>query len=243
MTAKAVEDSENQTRWKWLLAGLAVIALLVASRLFELEASLLRLLDWIHALGAWAPLLFVVAYILTTVVFIPGTILTLGAGAIFGVIEGTIYSSLGSTLGATAAFLIGRTAARDTIARKIQANQKFLAIDRAVAREGWKIVLLTRLSPIFPFTFLNYAFGITHISLGAYVVASWLGMVPGTVMYVYMGSLAKAGLGDHERTRGEWTLYGTGMIATIAVTVYVTYLARAALKERTGGDKIIADSR
>lgn len=220
-------------RWKWALAILTVAALVFALRRLDIQATLERLLAWIHQLGAWGPALFIILYTACTVLFVPGTVLSLGAGAIFGVGLGSIYVSLGSTAGATLAFLAGRTIARDVIARRIQSNERFLAIDRAVAAEGWKIVLLTRLSPIFPFTFLNYAFGLTRIPLGPYVFASWIGMLPGTVMYVYLGSLAKASLGEHERTSAEWTLYGVGLFATIAVTAYVTKLAGRALSEKT----------
>src|SRR5262249_33104555 len=129
--------------------------------------------------------------------------------------------------------------ARDAIARKIEKHEKFVTIDRAVADEGWKIVLLTRLSPVFPFTLLNYAFGLTRVKLSHYAVASWLGMIPGTVMYVYLGSLVNVG-GHRQRTTGEWILYGVGLLATVAVTVFVTRLARNALAKKIGdGNEIV----
>ena len=166
--------------------------------------------------------------------FVPGSVLTLGAGAVFGVALGSVYVSISATLGATAAFLVGRYLARDVIARKIERNDKFAAIDRAVAEEGWKIVLLTRLSPVFPFTLLNYAFGLTRVKLSHYVLASWIGMIPGTVMYVYLGSLVNVGAGHRRRTTGEWVLYGVGLLATVTVTVFVTRLARKVLANRIG---------
>jgi uncharacterized membrane protein YdjX (TVP38/TMEM64 family) len=167
------------------------------------------------------------------VLFVPGSVLTLGAGAVFGVAWGSVYVSLGATLGATAAFLVGRYLARDAIARKIEGNARFAAIDQAVAIEGWRIVGLTRLSPVFPFTLLNYAFGLTRVKLGHYVLASWIGMMPGTVMYVYLGSLARAASGIPLRTPGEWVLYGIGLLATVVVTLLVTRLARKALADKT----------
>jgi uncharacterized membrane protein YdjX (TVP38/TMEM64 family) len=173
--------------------------------------------------------IFVGIYIVATVLFIPGSVLTLGAGAVFGVALGSVCVSIAATLGATAAFLVGRYLARDAIARKIEKNEKFAAIDRAVADEGWKIVLLTRLSPVFPFTLLNYGFGITRVKLSHYVLASWIGMIPGTVMYVYLGSLVNLSAGHRQRTTGEWVLYGVGLLATIIVTVFVTRVARKAL--------------
>ncbi len=182
------------------------------------------------------PILFAGLYILACVLSLPGSILTLGAGAVFGVVTGFIAVSIGSTLGATCAFLIGRYLARDLVAGRIAGNEKFKAVDEAVGREGWKIVLLTRLSPVFPFNLLNYAFGLTKVSLKHYFFATWLGMIPGTVMYVYIGSLAGdlAGLGGagRARTTGEWILYGIGLLATLIVTVFVTRLARKTLSAR-----------
>jgi len=134
--------------------------------------------------------LFCFVYIAACVFFIPGALLTLGAGAIFGVIKGSILVSIASTLGAGLAFLVGRYFARDWVSKKIEGNEKFAAIDGAVANEGWKIVGLTRLSPVFPFNLLNYAFGLTSVAFKDYFLASWIGMMPGTVMYVYVGSPA-----------------------------------------------------
>lgn len=218
----------------WRKAGLAaaVIAAVAALFFFDGPARLREALAGIEGLGAWGPVLFVLIYIVATVLFVPGSALTLGAGALFGVGLGSALVSVGATLGATAAFLVGRYFARDWVAKKIEGNAKFKAIDRAVADEGWKIVGLTRLSPAFPFALLNYAFGLTQVKLRDYVLASWIGMMPGTVMYVYLGSLAHVA-GDHRRTPGEWTLLGIGLVATIAVTVFVTRLARVALAKRT----------
>ena len=212
--------------------GLALVAivLVAAFYLFDLRGLLRDALAGIEALGAWGPVLFVLAYVVATVLFVPGSALTLGAGALFGVAWGSVWVSAGSTLGATAAFLVGRYIARDWVAKRIEGNAAFSAIDRAVAAQGWKIVGLTRLSPAFPFSLLNYAFGLTQVRLRDYVLASWIGMMPGTVMYVYLGSLARAA-GDRQRTPGEWALYGVGLAATIAVTVVITRLARSSLRE------------
>lgn len=199
------------------------------------RAILREALDAITRLGPWGPVLFVLTYVAATVFFLPGSILTLGAGAVFGVVWGSLYVSAGSTLGATAAFLVGRHLARDAIARKIGGSARFAAIDRAVADEGWKIVGLTRLSPVFPFTLLNYAFGLTKVSLRDYVLASWIGMMPGTVMYVYLGSLAQAASSGRTRTTAEWALYGIGLLATVSVTIFVTRIARRALATRIAG--------
>jgi uncharacterized membrane protein YdjX (TVP38/TMEM64 family)/thioredoxin reductase len=215
--------------WRWVLFATAVVALALAVKYLHVQDWLKEALDWIGKLGPWGPAIFVGLYVVATVFFIPGSVLTLGAGAVFGVVLGSVCVSISATLGATAAFLVGRYLARDAIARKIERNEKFASIDRAVADEGWKIVLLTRLSPAFPFTLLNYAFGLTRVKLGHYVLASWIGMIPGTVMYVYLGSLVNVGAGHRQRRTGEWVLYGVGLLATVAVTVFVTRLARKAL--------------
>jgi uncharacterized membrane protein YdjX (TVP38/TMEM64 family) len=195
-----------------------------------------KVLIWVAGLGAWGFIIYIVIYILACVFLIPGSILTLGAGVLFGVMKGSIIVSIASTLGATCAFLVGRYIARDWVSKKIQANPKFQAIDEAVAREGWKIVGLTRLSPIFPFNLLNYAYGLTRVSLRDYFFASWIGMMPATVMYVYIGSvagaIAKIGGEGRSRTPAEWALYIVGLTATAAVTVYITRIARAALRKK-----------
>lgn len=218
---------------KWALAIVVVLALVTAAVVFDVRGLLRDGLAAVEQLGPWGPVLFVVIYVLACVLFIPGSMLTLGAGAGFGVVWGLVYVSLASTLGATASFLVGRYLARRWVARKIAGNAAFAAIDQAVAEEGWKIVGLTRLSPVFPFTLLNYAFGVTRVSLRDYVLASWMGMMPGTVMYVYLGSLARAGVGGQQKTPAEWTLYGVGLFATVAVTVVITRIARQALARRT----------
>ena len=218
--------------WRWVLFAIAAVALVLALKYLHVQDFLKASLDWIGRLGAWGPVIFVGLYVVATVLFIPGSVLTLGAGAVFGVVLGSVYVSISATLGATAAFLAGRYLARDAIARKIEKNEKFATIDRAVAGEGWKIVFLTRLSPVFPFTLLNYAFGLTRVKLGHYVLASWIGMIPGTVMYVYLGSLVNLGAGQRHRTTGEWVLYGVGLLATVVVTVFVTRLAKKALARK-----------
>ncbi|MBE9146203.1 TVP38/TMEM64 family protein [Planktothrix mougeotii] len=194
------------------------------------------LLDWVEHLGFWGPLAFIIVYNLATILFIPGSLLTLGAGVIFGVIWGSIYVSIGSVIGATFAFLIGRYFARNWVAKKLENYENFKAIDQAVGQEGWKIVGLTRLSPIFPFNLLNYAFGLTNVSLKDYFLASWIGMLPGTILYVYLGSLvgslAQLGMGERSRTPIEWLLYGIGLMATVIVTIYITKIAQNALNQK-----------
>jgi uncharacterized membrane protein YdjX (TVP38/TMEM64 family) len=231
--AATPSGSGRAARGKLVLWAVAGVVVLAAVRYLDTRALLEGALDGIARLGPWGPVLFAVIYVAAAVLFLPGSVLTLGAGAVFGLLRGAIIVSISATLAATAAFLVGRYLARDWVARRIRGHPRFMAIDEAVAREGWKIVGLTRLSPVFPFNLLNYAFGLTRVSLRDYVVASWIGMMPGTVMYVYLGSVAGELAGARPgRTPAEWALYGVGLAATIAVTVYVTRLARRALSRR-----------
>jgi uncharacterized membrane protein YdjX (TVP38/TMEM64 family) len=203
---------------------------------FNPQEILRNALQWIDSLGSVGAIAFITLYIIASIAFLPGSILTLGAGVVFGVILGSLYVFIGATLGATAAFLVGRYLARSWVSQKIEGNNKFRAIDEAVATEGFKIVFLTRLSPVFPFNLLNYAFGVTGVSLKDYFLGC-IGMIPGTIMYVYIGSLAGslARIGTDEQPTNhtvQWTIRIIGFIATVGVTVYVTRLARKALEEK-----------
>ena|SRR3989338_501955 len=216
---------------------LAVVLLFVLAKAFDAQEILKSSLDRVRDLGPLGIAVFIGIYVLACVLFLPGSILTLGAGAIFGVVQGSVIVSFASVLGASLAFLIGRYLARNWVESKIEGNEKFRAVDEAVAREGWKIVGLTRLSPIFPFNLLNYAYGVTRVTLKDYVLASWVGMMPGTVMYVYIGSLAGNVAELEAGPQGgadavQWAIRIVGLIATVVVTVYVTRIAKNALERR-----------
>lgn len=224
-------------------AAFAVAGLVVLARQLGLQQGLQKILGWINEMGPWAPVAYIIFYIVACVFAIPGSILTLGGGVLFNVLRGTLYVSIGATLGATAAFLVGRYLLRSWIVRKLGSNVRFQALDEAVAREGWKIVVLVRLCPIFPFPVINYGFGITRVSLKEYVLASWLGMLPAMIMLTYIGSLAgslaKLGAGaGRTRTPIEWGFYGIGLVATIVLTIYITRIAKRALDEKTGLNQI-----
>ncbi|MEC4984602.1 MAG: TVP38/TMEM64 family protein [Oscillatoria sp. PMC 1068.18] len=223
-----------------LIIGVIVVAgVIIAAKYFGIletaQQLLINALEWIRELGVWGVVAFILIYAIATVFLIPGSLLTLGAGFLYQVVFGSIIVSIASVLGATLAFLVGRYLARDKVAQLIESKPNFQAVDEAVAKEGWKIVGLTRLSPVFPFVFLNYAFGLTQVSLKDYVLASWIGMMPGTVMYVYFGSLAQnlATLGTQEQPDTlQWVIRIVGFIATVAVTVYVTKIAKEALNKK-----------
>lgn len=203
--------------------------------------------DWIESvkativdLGPWGPLLYVAAYVLATVFFVPGSALTLFAGVPWGVAGGTLVVSAASTLGAAAAFLVGRYLLRDWVSARIAGHRTFSAVDRVVARQGFRIVLLTRLSPVLPFNLLNYAYGVTSVSFRDYILASWLGMLPGTVLYVYLGYAAAQAAGGEAGGTRRWIEVGLGLLVAVAVAVYVGRLARRELDRQVAHDEPVS---
>lgn len=221
---------------KLLLAAAAVALLVVLGR--ELGGALPRFAEWVDGLGVWGPAVFMAGYAIATVAFVPGSLLTLAAGAIFGLLAGTVYVFVAATVGACAAFLVARYAARGVIERRLSKNPRFSAIDRAVGEQGRKIVFLLRLSPVFPFNLLNYGLGLTRVRFADYAIAS-LGMIPGTILYVYYGKIAGdvatlAGGAAVDKGAGYYTVLVLGLIATILVTTLVTRTAQRALREATG---------
>jgi uncharacterized membrane protein YdjX (TVP38/TMEM64 family) len=216
------------------LIAVAVVVLLGRS----LGGAVPRFAAWIDALGVWGPVAFVAGYALAVVAFVPASLLTLAAGAIFGLARGVCYAFVAATLGATAAFLVARYVARGAVERRLAGTPRFAAIDRAVGAEGRRIVFLLRLSPVFPFTPLNFVLGLTRVRFADYVVAS-AGMLPGTFLYVYYGKLAGdvAALATAPAVAkglGYYVVLALGLAATIAVTVVVTRTARRALAEAGG---------
>lgn len=216
---------------------LAVGVLIVAGHYLDVQQYVLAFVVWVREAGVPGMALFAGAYVLATVLFVPGLLLTMGAGLAYGLLVGAPLVWLSANLAAAAAFVLGRTLARDVIAQRVAGNARFAAIDRAVGREGFKIVLLTRLSPAFPFNLLNYAYGLTQVTLRDYVLASLLGMIPGTILYVYLGSLltdvAQLAAGAGGATAVPWWVKLVGFAATVAVTIVVTRVARRALEVAT----------
>ncbi len=212
----------------------AAVGVVVAARMLPLAAWLAAGNERIAGLGVAGMVLFALIYAAATVLMVPGSILTLASGASFGLFPGFVTVLCGATLGAALAFLVSRHLARKRVERWIQRKPSFVAVDKAVARQGWKIVFLTRLSPVFPFNFQNYAYGLTSVSFGQYVLASWIGMIPGTFLYVYLGTLGRSGLEAASGTGAEtyrFALQGVGLLATLAVTILITRTAKRALRE------------
>ncbi len=190
-------------------------------------------LEAVRGLGPWAAIAFIALYAVATVAWVPGSVLTLASGVIFGLARGTLFTLVGATLGASLAFLVSRYLARGALERRIGADPRLTSMDEALRREGAKIIFLLRLSPVFPFNVLNYALGLTAVRLRDYVLASAVGMAPGTFMYVYAGftagQVAMSAGGAGQRSAGGYALLGVGLLATVAVTVLVTRIARRAL--------------
>lgn len=223
------------------IARALVLAALVGVALFFVGRAagpyLPRFVAWVQGLGPWGPVAFVLGYAVATVALLPGSVLTLIGGAVFGLVWGTLYVFVAAVLGAGAAFLVARYVARPAVERRLRGDKRFERIDAAIGRQGTKIVLLLRLSPVLPFNLLNYALGLTRVRFRDYLLAS-VGMLPGTLLYVYYGKVAgdvAALLGGAEIDRGTayYLVLGLGLLATVGVTVVVTRIARRALAEET----------
>lgn len=217
-----------------LLAIPFVLGAIAALYLLPIDRWALTFVESIRGAGAAGVTLFAIAYVAATLLFIPGSVLTAGAGFVYGPVWGTMLVSPVSVAAATLAFALGRTIARGWIARRIARNPRFAAVDEAIGKSGFKIVLLLRLSPLFPFNFLNYALGLTRLSLRDYVVASALGMLPGTILYVYLGSIVTsaselASGAAHGAGTPRSILYWGGLVATLGATWLLARSARRAL--------------
>lgn len=220
-----------------IVMGLAALAVLIyfgrqAGDYFQDFAT------WVQEKGLLGVLVFIAAYAVGTVAFIPGAILTMAAGIIYGLFKGTLVVVFGATLGATSSFLVARYLARAWVQKTIDGYPKFATLDKAISREGRKIVFFLRLTPVFPFSVGNYMLGLTRVRLLDYVLAC-LGMIPGTFLYVYygkaIGDIAALASGNTQIEKGteSWIFLGIGLAATIAVTAVVTRIARKALQEAT----------
>lgn len=220
--------------WNWVVSALAVVALSVAGAFLPLSEWIKAMTGWVEQLGPLGFFAFIGIYAAGTVLFVPGALLTIAAGLVFGLGLGTVVAWLGAVIGATLAFLIARYLARAKVEQQTKGNKKFKAIDDAIGKQGWKIIGLLRLSPLIPFNASNYFYGITAIKFWPYLLASAGGMLPGTVLYVYLGAAGKAGLGgEKQHSPLEYIFFGVGLLATIVVTVVVTRVAKAALKDKT----------
>src|SRR5437762_1654770 len=214
-----------------------VIALFLVMRFLPVREWLRSFNDWVGQMGIAGIFIFIGAYAVATVLIAPGSILTIGAGFAFGLWKGFLAVSAGATLGASLAFLVARFIARDKVEAIARQNEKFRRIDSAIGKEGAKLIFLLRLSPVIPFNVSNYFYGLTGVKFWPYVLASWIGMIPGTFLYVFIGAAGKAAVSvaasSEVISRGwqYWTFTSIGLIATIIVTIWVTKIARDALRK------------
>src|SRR5262245_21818815 len=211
-----------------------LIAVIVGFFFLPLRQWLIEFEGHVQSLGTFGPVVVALAYVLCTVLLVPASIITLGAGTLFGLKTGFIVVVVGANLGALCSFLLARTFLREKVARWARENSKFHFLDEAIGRQGFKMILVTRLSPIFPFILLNYFLGLTAVRTGAYVTANLLGMLPAMFLLVYVGAAARDAIGGPTDTTADFyqqILKYVGLVATIAVVVMVTRMARRALRE------------
>lgn len=199
----------------------------------EIRVLLEQILNGVAALGFFAPAAFVFIYLIGTVLFVPTVIFALAAGALFGVPMGFVVASASSLAVASGGFWMGRNLSRGWILKKVASNKQIRALDDAVAERGWKFVLLLRLSAILPFTILNYALGLSRVRFKDYFSASLIGLIPGTLLYVYLGSLAGKMVFENDlmqKSPIEWVLIGSGLAVTLLMAVYSTLVVKKAFK-------------
>ena len=223
------------SRVPWIVLAAVVVALFAAHHVLPMEEWLRAFQSWVARQGAWGGVIYGVVYTLAAIAFVPGSLLTIGAGLVFGLLWGTVIVSIASTTAAALAFLIARYVARGRVEALAKRNEKFRAIDQAIREKGWRVVALLRLSPLIPFNVSNYLYGLTPVSFGPYVVASWIAMLPATVLYVWIGAAGKAAAdagGGQGKSPLEWALLGAGLVATAVVTVIITRAARRQLAQR-----------
>ncbi len=236
MTEEKRKKSVSSLRSLWRPAVLliAVIILIVLARLFNLGEKLGELRIWIDSLGIFGPLIFIILYAVAVIAALPGSALTIAAGALFGSVIGIIVVSIASTLGASLAFLVSRYFARESVANWLKDNPRFKKLDDMTEKRGAIIVALTRLVPLFPFNLLNYGFGLTRVKFVTYVFWSWLCMLPGTVLYVVGADAVTEALKDGKI---PWLLVGILAVIIILLTV----LVRSARKKLKADEEIIVN--
>lgn len=237
MDEKTDTDNANSTEkgkgkvqglWRPIALIAVIVAMLIAARVFGIGEHIGALHEWIQGLGSLGPVVFVLLYAVAVVAALPGSALTLAAGALFGSVQGVIVVSIASTMGASLSFLVGRYFARGAVANWLSDKEKFQKLDRLTEQQGAIIVAITRLVPIFPFNLLNYGFGLTRVPFWTYVFWSWLCMLPGTVLYVIGADVLTKAVVEGEV---PWPLVAA-LVATAAILTVIVRQARRRLQER-----------
>lgn len=219
-----------------ILVSVLVVTLAVGLLLyFDLDDRIIEMLQWLDSRGWQASLLFILIIAVAIVVLAPGVIFTMGAGFVFGVIKGTLLVVAGTVLGATLAFLIARYVLGERPSRWLMSHVRPPHLGEVIRDEGWRLVMLTRLVPLFPFKLSNYFFGLTPVRLWDFVLGNLIGVIPITLHNVYIGSIAAdlTTLGQlEERTPIQWAFYGVGFVLAVIGVVGLTRIARRALARK-----------
>ena len=219
---------------KVIVVGLGITIIIAASFFLPVHRWFTQIENYVQALGVFGPIAIAAGYVLCTVLLIPGSAISIGAGTIFGFTTGFLVVLAGANLGAFCSFLLARTFLREKVVKWVNANPKFQSLDGAIGKRGFYMVFLTRLSPLFPFVWLNYFLGLTAVRTGAYTLANFLGMLPGMILYVYIGAAARDAFAGHAAANSNFyrqALMYLGLAATFAVVIFVTRIARKALRE------------
>lgn len=220
----------KQGLFKPIALALILVAVMVLVRVFNLGGRLGELREWIHSLGVLGPFVYAVIYAAAVVLAIPGSVITIMAGILFGSVLGVVTVSAASTIGASIAFLISRHIARDAIVQKFEKNEKFHRLDQLTKEHGAIIVAITRLVPLFPFNLLNYGFGLTQVPFWTYVFWSWLCMLPGTVLFVVGADAVSSAISEG---RIPWALIGILVLTIFIITILVKQASKK-LKAKEG---------
>jgi uncharacterized membrane protein YdjX (TVP38/TMEM64 family) len=222
-----------------IILAVILVVLVVAMKFLPIQQWLRNFDAWVAHMGVGGIFIFIGVYAVATVLLAPGSILTIGAGFAFGLWKGFLAVSAGSTLGAALAFLVARFIARDRVEAVAKRSEKFRRIDNAIGKHGAKLIFLLRLSPVIPFNISNYFYGLTSVKFWPYVLVSWIGMIPGTFLYVYIGTASQvavsaAASGEPVKHGWQyWALTSVGLAATVIVTIWITKIARDALQRTT----------
>lgn len=218
---------------KAIAVVLILIAISAAASFLPLKELAKDFTEWVQKYGPWGPIIFIAIYGLGAVLFLPGWVFTISAGLVYGVFLGTVVALSGATLGSTLAFLVARYLVRGKVEDAAKKSERFKAIDEAIGKDGWKIVGLLRLSPLIPFNVSNYLYGVTSIRLVPYMLGSAAGMLPGTWLYAYFGAVGKASVTGGNSNHGpmQYVLLAVGLLATIGVAIFISRVAKKALKK------------
>jgi uncharacterized membrane protein YdjX (TVP38/TMEM64 family) len=220
-----------------IILAVILLVLFLAMKFLPIQQWPRTFSAWLAHMGVAGIFIFIGVYAVATVLLAPGSILTIGAGFAFGLWKGFLAVSAGSTLGAALAFLVARFIARGRVEAVAKENDKFQRIDEAIGKQGAKLIFLLRLSPVVPFNISNYFYGLTSVKFWPYVLVSWIGMIPGTFLYVYIGTASQAAVSAAASGAAikhgwqYWAFTSVGLAATVIVTIWITRIARDALRK------------